>query len=131
MGRATIIVSNDNDRLLAASWAQKSPDGTRIEFKRSKRTTPQNDLMWARLTEISRQVEWYGQMLTNDDWKEMFTASLKKQRVVPGLDAGTFVVLGASTSDMTKEEMGNLLDFMDAFAAERGVVFQDNQESAA
>jgi hypothetical protein len=131
MGRATIIVSNDNDRLLAASWAQKSPDGTRIEFKRSKRTLPQNDLMWARLTEISRQVEWYGQLLTNDDWKEMFTASLKKQRVVPGLDAGTFVVLGASTSDMTKEEMGNLLDFMDAFAAERGVVFQDNQESAA
>jgi hypothetical protein len=126
MGRATIIVSNDNDRLLAASWAQKSPDGTRIEFKRSKRTLPQNDLMWARLTEISRQVEWYGQMLTNDDWKEMFTASLKKQRVVPGLDAGTFVVLGMRTSDMSAEEMGNLLDLIDAFAAERGVSFKEN-----
>jgi hypothetical protein len=126
MGRATIIVSNDNDRLLAASWAQKSPDGTRIEFKRSKRTLPQNDLMWARLTEISRQVEWYGQMLTNDDWKEMFTASLKKQRVVPGLDAGTFVVLGMRTSDMSAEEMGNLLDLIDAFAAERGVTFKEN-----
>jgi hypothetical protein len=126
MGRATIIVSNDNDRLLAASWAQKSPDGTRIEFKRSKRTLPQNDLMWARLTEISRQVEWYGQLLTNDDWKEMFTASLKKQRVVPGLDAGTFVVLGSRTSDMSAEEMGNLLDLIDAFAAERGVTFKEN-----
>jgi hypothetical protein len=126
MGRATIIVSNDNDRLLAASWAKKSPDGTRIEFKRSKRTLPQNDLMWARLTEISRQVEWYGQLLTNDDWKEMFTASLKKQRVVPGLDAGTFVVLGSRTSDMSAEEMGNLLDLIDAFAAERGVTFKEN-----
>ncbi len=126
MGRATIIVSNDNDRLLAASWAQKSPDGTRIEFKRSRRTTPQNDLMWARLTEISRQVEWYGEKRTTDDWKDMFTASLRKARVVPGLDPGSFVVLGLRTSDMGAEEMGNLLDLIDAFAAERGVTFKES-----
>jgi hypothetical protein len=131
MGRATIIVGGDNDRLRAASWAQKAPAGTRIEFRRSKRTLPQNDLMWSRLTEISRQVEWYGQKLAPEDWKDMFTASLRKARVVPGLDPGSFVVLGLRTSDMSKEEMGNLLDLMDAFAAERGVVFQDNRENAA
>jgi hypothetical protein len=126
MGRATIIVSNDNDRLLAASWAQKSPDGTRIEFKRSKRSLPQNDLMWSRLTEISRQVQWYGASLSPDDWKDVFTASLRTSRVVPGIDPGSFVVLGLRTSDMSAEEMGNLLDLIDAFAAERGVTFKEN-----
>jgi hypothetical protein len=126
MGRATIIVSNDNDRLLAASWAQKSPDGTRIEFKRSKRSVPQNDLMWSRLTEISRQVQWYGASLSPDDWKDVFTASLRTSRVVPGIDPGSFVVLGLRTSDMSAEEMGNLLDLIDAFAAERGVTFKEN-----
>ncbi len=28
---------------------------------------------------------------------------------------------------MTKEEMGNLLELVDAFAAERSVVFRDNE----
>ena len=130
MGRALIIIAGDKDRNKAVEWARKSPDGTRIEFKRSKRTTPQNDLMWARLTEISRQVEWYGEKLSTDDWKRMFTASLKKQRVVPGLDGSGFVILGMSTSNMTAEEMGNLLDYIDAFAAERGVTFNETESAA-
>lgn len=86
--------------------------------------------MWARLTEIARQVEWYGQKLSADDWKDVFSASLRRTRVVPGLDAGTFVPLGMRTSDMTKEEMGDLLTLMEAFAAERGVVFHDDDSSA-
>jgi hypothetical protein len=79
--------------------------------------------MWARLTEISNKVDWYGQKLQPIDWKDMFTAALRKYRVVPGIDAGSFVVLGLHTSKMTKEEMRDLLDLIDAFAAEHGVVF--------
>ncbi len=83
--------------------------------------------MWARLTEIAQQVDWYGQKLSAEDWKDVFSASLRKARVVPGIDPGTYVPLGMRTSDMTKEEMGNLLELVDAFAAERSVVFRDNE----
>jgi hypothetical protein len=81
--------------------------------------------LWAALTDIAEQVEWYGQKLTPEDWKDMMTASLRKARVVPGLDAGSFVPLGMRTSDMTKEEFSMLLDLIQAFGAERGVTFGD------
>ena len=45
------------------------------------------------------------------------SASLRKARVVPGIDPGTYVPLGMRTSDMSKEEMGLLLDLIAAFAA--------------
>ena len=72
------------------------------------------------LADISAQVDWYGQRLTSDEWKDVFSASLKRQNVVPGLDGG-FVVCGQRTSKMTKGEMSDLVELMNAFCAERGV----------
>lgn len=91
-----------------------------LEAKRETRSTAQNALLWARLTDIARDVDWHGQKLSTQDWKEMSTAAIKKQRVVPGIEGG-FVVLGASTSKMTKQEMGELLDFLMAFGDQHGV----------
>jgi len=58
------------------------------------RSTEQNARMWAMLTDVSRQVVWYGQKLQPEEWKDVFSASLNRQKVVPGIDGG-FVVLGA------------------------------------
>lgn len=82
--------------------------------------------MWAMLGEIADQVEWHGQKLIDTEWKDVFTAALKRQKVVPGLDGG-FVVLGTSTRKMTKQEMGELMTLMEAFGAERGVTFADER----
>lgn len=125
MGRALIIIASAGDRAKAIDWLAKAPWNTRVEFKGPKRSIPQNDLMWSRLTEISEHVVWYGAKLSPDDWKDVFSASLRKARVVPGLDAGSFVPLGMRTSDMSKEEMTALLDLIDAFAAEHGVTFHE------
>ena len=88
------------------------------------RTLDQNSRLWAMLTELSRQVEWYGQRLQPEEWKDVMTAALKKQRAVPGIDGG-FVVLGSSTRRMTKQEHGELQDLIEAFGAQRGVKFKD------
>lgn len=130
MSRALIVVTKDQDRERAALWAKKAPTGTRIEYRQTKRTLPQNDLMWALLTEVARQVEWYGERLTPTDWKDVFTASLKKARVVPGLDPGSFVVLGMRTSEMSKEELGMLIELIYSFGAERDVDFGDQRRAA-
>lgn len=127
MGRATIILNSPSAKAKAVNWIHRAPEGTRVEFRASKRTLPQNDLLWARLTDVAQQVEWYGQKLSPEDWKDMFTASLRKARVTPGLEAGSFVVLGLRTSDMSKQEMTDLLDLIAAFGAERGVVFHDSE----
>ena len=86
------------------------------------RSLAQNARLWAMLTDISKQVDWYGRKLSPEEWKHVFSAALKKQDVVPGLDGG-FVVLGLSTSKMTKAEMGDLQTLMEAFGADKGVRF--------
>lgn len=126
MNRAVIAIRDKSDRERAVRWVHQAPAGTRLEFKQVKRSLPQNDLMWSRLTEIAVQVDWHGQKLAPGDWKDMFTAALRKARVVPNLDGDGFVLLGLRTSDMSKEEMTNLLDLIDAFAAERGITFHEN-----
>lgn len=95
-----------------------------LEVRPEKRSDSQNRRLWAMLTDISEQVDWYGQKLSPEEFKHVFTAALKRQRVVPGLDGG-FVVLGQSTSKMTKGEMSEMQELMAAFGAERGVVFRD------
>ena len=93
-----------------------------VEVKPETRTLSQNARLWAMLTDVSKQVNWYGRKLSEEEWKHVFTASLAKQDVVPGIDGG-FVVLGKSTSKMTKPEMSELQDLIEAFGAQQGVRF--------
>jgi hypothetical protein len=88
-----------------------------------RRTSEQNRLLWAALTDISDQVDWHGQKLSPQDWKEMLSASLKRQRAIPGIDGG-FVILGASTSRMTVGEMSELIELAHAFGAQHGVKWE-------
>jgi hypothetical protein len=45
--------------------------------------------------------------------------------LVPNLNGTGFVNLGRSSSDLTVAEMGDLMTLMEAFGANRGVVFHD------
>ena len=91
-----------------------------LELRTETRTTAQNRLLWSSLADVARQVEWHGQKLDAEAWKDMATAALKRQRVVPGIDGG-FVVLGQRTSRMTKAEMSELVDFLHCFGDQRAV----------
>lgn len=95
-----------------------------LELKPATRSLEQNSKMWACLTDISEQVVWHGKKLSAQDWKHILSASLYKQRAVPGLDDG-FVVLGLSTSRMTKADMSELIELAHAFGAQHEVVFSE------
>jgi len=97
-----------------------------VEIKPETRTLAQNARLWAMLTDVAKQVNWYGRKLSEEEWKHVFTASLAKQDVVPGIDGG-FVVLGKSTSKMTKPEMSELQQLIEAFGAQQGVRFTDQE----
>lgn len=132
MGRALIIVRSDLDRRKAAGWCQKAPPGTRVEFKASKRTLPQNDRMWAMLTDVANQKEHAGRKYTPDQWKIlMMHACGREVQFIPALDGKTFLPWGQSSSDLSKGEMSELMDFMEAWGAEHGVVFHDQKKDAA
>ena len=111
-------------RQLASKACINAPDGYVVEIKPRTRSLDQNAKMWAMLADLSRQVEWYGQRLTSDEWKDVLTAALKKQKAVPGIGGG-FVVIGARTRNMTIREMSDLVELMYAFGAERDVKWSD------
>jgi len=132
MSRATLIIASTAQRLQAIAWINKAPWNTRVEFKAPKRTLPQNDRMWAMLTDVARQVPWHGVRLTPDDWKLIFLDGLKQElRLVPNINGNGFVNLGRSSSDLSKGEMGDLMALIEAFGAEHGVTFHDQAAVAA
>ncbi len=96
--------------------------GITWSMREEVRSDAQNRRMWAMLRDIARQVEWYCQKLSDEDWKHVFSASVQQQRAVPGLDGG-FVVLGISTRRQSKKWFNDMFEVMEAFAAERGVRF--------
>lgn len=124
MIKQTFRLAHEGARRNAISAVARAQDGMIVEIKPATRTVLQNSRLWAMLTDISRQVEWYGLKLSPEDWKHIFSAGLKKQRAVPGLDGG-FVVLGQSTSKMTKAEMSELQELISAFGDEQGVKWSD------
>ena len=112
-------------------WIAQAPHGTRLEFKAPRRTLPQNDRMWAMLTDIASQLPWHGVKLTPEDWKLVFLDALKRElRMVPNIDGTGFVNLGRSSSDLSKEEMSDLFELIHAFGAKHGVTFHDPMEAA-
>lgn len=131
MSRATLILTDKRIREKATSWIWQAPYGTRVEFKKAKRTLDQNARMWAMLTDVATQVQWHGLWLTADDWKLMFLDALKREvRIAPNIDGTGFVNLGRSSSDLSKEEMSDLIELIAAFGAKHGVRFHDEEKAA-
>jgi hypothetical protein len=132
MSRAVLILNGRAAREKAMRWVANAPPGCRVEFKEVKRSVPQNDRMWASLTDVAQQVEWHGLKLSADDWKLIFLDALKQEvRLVPNINGNGFVNLGRSSSDLSKGEMSELLELIYAFGAERGVTFHDDAEARA
>lgn len=125
--QSTLRVRNERDRQQARVWLDRMPLGWSLVFKPPTRTNPQNAQLWAILDDLSSQVVWHGQKLPSEEWKDICTAALKRQRVLPGIDGG-FVVLGARTSEMSIEEMSDLIELARAFGTEQGVKWGDDMK---
>ena len=116
-----IMLDRIKSAILARTHQELAAD---VVVEDAKRSLPQNAKLWAVLADVSKQVDWHGQRLTKEEWKDVFTAALKRQKVVPGLDGG-FVVLGTSTRRMDKQEFSDLLELIQAFGAEHSVEWGD------
>lgn len=131
MSRYFITLRSQADRDRAQRVIAAAPGGTRVEIKAVKRSIPQNDRMWAMLTEVAQQLPWHGVTLRPDDWKLIFLDSLKREaRLVPNLDGSGFVDISRSSSDLSKSEMGDLIELIFEFGSRHGVKFQDDAVAA-
>jgi hypothetical protein len=102
----------------------EAPDGYVVKIQEPTRSLDQNAKLWPMLEDVASQVIWYGKRLTTWNWKDVFTAALRKQEVIPGIDGG-FVVCGQHTSDMGRKEFSDLIELIYAFGSEQGVKWSE------
>lgn len=92
------------------------------------RTADQNAKLWPMLTDISKQVTWYGKTYDKDAWKDILTGSFKSAEFVPNTEGTGFVVLGMRTSKMKRKEFAALIEFIYAFGASQDVEWSEKSE---
>lgn len=127
MSRHLLTIHRNSDRDRAMHYVTTAPVGTRVEFKAAKRTLPQNDRMWAMLTDIAAQKRHCGRKYTPDQWKVIFLNALGREAdFIPSLDEKTFVPI-YSSSDLSKSEMSDMIELMLSWGAENGVTFHDKE----
>lgn len=130
MTKRVLHLVHQTARQRAVQAVREAPEGYTVTIAEPTRNGEQNARMWAMLTDIAQQVDWYGKRLTTEDWKNVFSASLRKLQVVPNLDGSGFVALGMSTSRLSKREFSDLIELMFAFGAERGVEWSEQEQAA-
>lgn len=130
MPKQYFILAHQQSRQRAIDAVFNAPEGNIVEIKEPNRSLDQNAKLWPMLNDLSVQVNWHGNKLSEDEWKDVLTAALKQQKVVPGIEGG-FVVLGQRTSKMNKKDFSELIELIYAFGAQQGVTWSDQTREAA
>lgn len=112
-------------RRRAAAYCITAPEGSIAEFKDATRTIEQNSKLWPMLDDISKQVEWYKNWLSREEWKDFFSAIILKQKVVPNMEGTGFIAVGGRTSKMSKKMFSEMIELIYAFGSEHGVVWSE------
>lgn len=132
MSRAVLILGGKAQRDRATAWVANAPVNTRLEFREPKRSIPQNDRMWAMLTDIAKQRPNHnGAKMTADLWKAVFMQALgAEMTMLPTLECDGFFPIGMRSSELSKSEMSDLMELMAAWGAAHDVTFHDQAVAA-
>ena len=107
--------------------------GNRVDVtvKLAKRSNDQNRKLHAMLGEIAAQVEWAGAKRDTDTWKRLMVAAWCRAtgeavEFLPAIDGKGVDIVFRRTSEMTRAEVSDLIEFVYAWGAEHGVVFAES-----
>lgn len=113
------------DAETAKDWIARAPHGSTVTFKRPARSLDQNALMWKHLTTIARATQHNGAVKSPEVWKCLFLHALGHEtRFEMGLNGEPFPV-GFRSSHLSKEQMSDLLEFIQKWAAENEIDLGD------
>jgi hypothetical protein len=125
----TVVLTGARSREQAIRLIGIAPPGAIVNIRAAKRTTDQNSLMWALLSDISR-AKPEGRCHTPEVWKAlMMHACGHAVQFEMGLNGQPFPT-GFRSSRLTKAEMGDLIDTIQEYGARHGVAWSDERQAA-
>lgn len=123
------ILSSKFARERAKALVDKAPPGFIAEVREPARTLDQNNRLWAMLTDVSVAMP-QGRRHTPDDWKAIFMNACGWEcQFLEGLDGRPFPQ-GFRSSKLTKAQMSDLINFIQAFGDEHNVRWSEPTNEA-
>lgn len=104
-----------------------------LEIRPETRSLKQNALLHALIGDIAKQAEWAGAKRDPEVWKRLLVAAWLRARgesveVLPALDGNGVDVVFRPTHQLTVHECAELVDFVQAWAAQQGVQWRQAQQ---
>lgn len=95
-----------------------------LTLEEERRNSDQNRLLHALLDEVAETHTLAGQKFDAEDWKRLLTAAWLRARkespvMVPAIDGAGFDVLYRRTSQLSKSECSELIDYIQSWMAEK------------
>lgn len=96
-----------------------------LSVEEERRSSEQNRLLHALLQDIAQRREWAGRKWDAEVWKRLLVAAWTRARgeqslIVPALDGHGVDVVFRRTSRMTRPELSELIDFVQAWDSTQG-----------
>lgn len=108
---------------------EQAPENYVVTIQERTRNLDQNAAYWRIVEKIAKQKTWLvngeQRKMKREDWSNLITACFAKEtesvQMCPSLDCKSVVMLGVSTSSMTKSRFSELIDYAASVAAQLGV----------
>ena len=122
----TVILRGNSQRKLAKLIIDAAPVDAVVNVREMKRSSDQNSKLWAMLSDVSR-AKPQGRRHTAEVWKAlMMHACGHETQFLSGLDGEPFPS-GFRSSRLSVSQMRELIDFIDAWGSQNGVVWTWNE----
>ena len=99
----------------------------RLEIKQARRSNEQNDMFHSIINTITKKMAQAGSKWDADDWKRLLIDQWANEmgrkigKVLPSLDGERVVQLGLQSHKFTIEESSEFIDWLIAWATDKGI----------
>ena len=121
--RRYFVLAHPQARANAVRAVALADEGWRVTIEPPKRSGEQNAALHALITQIATHCEWAGKRWDLETWKRLLVSAWgrtngQQMQIVPALDGHGVDIVPIRTSKLTRAECSDLLEYVQAWAAE-------------
>jgi len=105
-----------------------------LEIKNASKSREQEEKYHAMIGEVAKQAQHLGAKWDAEDWKRLLVDQFIKDmnglgasKIIPSLDGEGIIQLGFQTRKFTKEQASEFVEWLYAWGAENGVVYETHE----